>query len=632
MKSLTLTLCAAVCAATALASDVDEIREKIEASYKVTSVDKFHGFDRVVFDFDGYEAWVVCPEDDEREGRPWTWTMQWATAFVPRTNVPQMLRDGYYHVTINTFKHRMDETGLAVSAAFQRFLVEKLEFAPKAYLIGMSWGGFFSVRYAKNYPQNVAKIYLDAPLLCFKDFRIGIGPWENRMPSEGWADSPEMPVNMAAAIAKDEIPVLILYGGTDTTCVPASNCELFATRFKKSGGDLMMVKRGLYAHHPHGVEVNENTIKDFFERPPVKPIAQFDGPADAAHGWKSTGTKEGEMVYLPFEGTFPSKGGRIECDEFPLDKTDDENAFYSLTFQAKGEIDGYWWVDFTDCDGKILPDVNSRLYVTNDWMDYDVIVPTRPEAARAKIAFVAKKSIAVRNVRMKRMSVADAADWVEKTYAAGEQLQGEVTAEAWKRLPTSKTAIQVATNFRIVFLGDSIMNDTWCGGFDALLRREYPDTNFKTYLSVRGSTGCWYYHEKDHFDEYVARFRPNLVVIGGISNGGHGFTEKQCEDAMVETIERAKAIGAEVVVCSPPKAVEPRNLPTTSPEFASDYIRRAADRAGVQFWDMTTETVGAVMRSGKPLGYFNRDRVHNDNRGKALLTMQMFRFFNAAQK
>ena len=35
--------------------------------------------------------------------------MQWATAFVPRTNVPQMLNDGFHHVTIDTFRHRMDE-------------------------------------------------------------------------------------------------------------------------------------------------------------------------------------------------------------------------------------------------------------------------------------------------------------------------------------------------------------------------------------------------------------------------------------------------------------------------------------------------------------------------------------------
>ena len=248
------------------ANDLAEIREKIARTRTVKAVDKFHGFDRVVFDFDGYNAWVVCPEGGTRPGVPWTWTMQWATAFVPRTNVPQMLRDGFHHVTINTFSNRMDEVGLKVSAEFQKFLVEDLGFAPKAFLIGMSWGGFFSVRYAERYPENVAKIYLDAPLLCFRDFRSGIGPWEERMPSEGWIASPEMPLNKAESLAQKRIPVLLLYGGADPVVPPSRNALPFAKRFKAAGGDITVVAREMYAHHPHGVEVDESTIKDFFLR------------------------------------------------------------------------------------------------------------------------------------------------------------------------------------------------------------------------------------------------------------------------------------------------------------------------------------------------------------------------------
>ena len=166
-------LCAALLsafAAAACANDLAAVREAVEREHKVVAVDKFYGFDRVVFDFMGCRAWICCPSCEPIKGRPWTWTMQWATAYVPRTNVLQMLRDGYHHVTIETFARKMDEKGLEVSAEFQRFLVEKLGFAPKAYLVGMSWGGFFSVRYASTCPENVAKIYLDAPLLTFDGF------------------------------------------------------------------------------------------------------------------------------------------------------------------------------------------------------------------------------------------------------------------------------------------------------------------------------------------------------------------------------------------------------------------------------------------------------------------------------
>ena len=641
MEKAFIALAALLSTVIAFANDVAEIKAKVEKDHKVVAVDKFHGFDRVVFDFDGYEAWVVCPVGETRKGMPWTWCMQWATAFVPRTNVPQMLRDGYHHVTINTFKHRMDATGLKVSAAFQDYLVGKLGFAKKAYLIGMSWGGFFSIRYANRYPGNVAKIYMDAPLLCFQDSRLGIGPWEGKMPADGWVASPDMPRNMAESIARADVPLLVLYGGMDTTCPPDYNCEPFMERFRAAGGDLTVVKRGLYAHHPHGVEESDDSIKRFFERPKTLPVADYPGEAGAANGWKSVESKEGEMVCVPFGGTFPSKGGRIESPKFKLDKTADENAWYRLTFQAKGEVDGYWWVNMEDADGKGMPDVNSRLYASADWQVYSVLVPTRPEAVTASIAFGVKETVAVRDVRMKRISAAEAVEMVKQDYAAGPQLKPEVTAADWTKLPNTRVAIKVAKDFRIVFLGDSIMNDTWCGGFNALLAMEYPDTVFRSYLSVRGSTGCWYYHEPAHFEEYVMKFKPNLVVIGGCSNfQEEHMTLKEAEDWMVETIERCKAIGAEVVVCTPPKSREFRTDPSAKPFvakeddqwFRCDYLRRAADRAGVQLWDMTTGPCGAVAESGKPLGWFNRDKVHNDNRGKVLNAMMMFRYFNAAQK
>ena len=76
----TLTLAASVFAG----NDLAEMREKIEKAHAVKAMDKFYGFDRIVFDFYGHDAWVVCPKGESRPGKPWTWTIQWATSFVPR--------------------------------------------------------------------------------------------------------------------------------------------------------------------------------------------------------------------------------------------------------------------------------------------------------------------------------------------------------------------------------------------------------------------------------------------------------------------------------------------------------------------------------------------------------------------
>ena len=244
-------------------------RARIARTHKVVAEDAWHGFRRTKFDFNGRTAWVVEPSVPPREGRPWTWTMQWAEAFVDRTGVPDLLRAGFHHVTLEAFETRADDAGVRAFADFQRFLVDELGFAPQANLVGMSWGGFFSVRYAAAFPQNVRRIYLDAPLLNFDGFRShGIGSWAKAPPaSGGWSDDPRMPVNLAGPLAKAGIPVLLLYGGQDKTVAPELNCERFAARFTAAGGRIETVKRPLFGHHPHGLDPDKTRpIVDFFAR------------------------------------------------------------------------------------------------------------------------------------------------------------------------------------------------------------------------------------------------------------------------------------------------------------------------------------------------------------------------------
>ena len=253
--------------ALATVAQAGKLTEKIAEKHKVKGTDVWYGGERTVFDFEGYDAWVVEPPASVKPaaGQPWTWTIQWRTAFVPRTGVPQLLAKGWHHVAIDTFANRMDETGLAVSQRFQEFLVKELGLAPKACLIGMRWGGFFSIRYAAHYPQNVAKIYLDCPLLNLGCRRgdVGIGPWKDDKP-ENWTDDPRMPINLVKPIADARIPILLVYGGADNVLDPRLSSELFIPRFRAAGGEIKVVYRALYGHHPHGFEVGETVVQDFF--------------------------------------------------------------------------------------------------------------------------------------------------------------------------------------------------------------------------------------------------------------------------------------------------------------------------------------------------------------------------------
>ena len=178
------------------------------------------------------------------------------------------------HEVAGRIRGGMSPKGVEIAKRFHDFLVGKLGFAAKANLIGMSWGGFYSTRYAAAHPEDVSRIYFDAPLMNFASFNLSGWPaakvWGS--PEGGdWSKDPRMPINLADKIAKAKIPVLLLYGGADTVVPPSKNCEIFIPRFKAAGGNIKVFKRDMYGHHPHGFQGAENVgaIVDFFEGKPV---------------------------------------------------------------------------------------------------------------------------------------------------------------------------------------------------------------------------------------------------------------------------------------------------------------------------------------------------------------------------
>ena len=235
---------------------------------------QWKGFPCDFYDFAGHQGCVVKPKT-ACEGSPWTWTVQWWDAFVPGTCVPQLIAKGYHHTWIDMYGSRTFSDGdLKLMADWQAFIVRKYGLAPKANLLGLSWGGFFSTRYAAKYPNNIAKIYYDNPLMNFDLFRdteearmkeIG-KKWAGSKPADGvWANDPRMPVNLSAPIAQAKIPVLLLYGTDDKTCPPQTNCLCFVERFQAAGGKVTIVKREGSGHHPHGVtDPKDQTIVKFF--------------------------------------------------------------------------------------------------------------------------------------------------------------------------------------------------------------------------------------------------------------------------------------------------------------------------------------------------------------------------------
>lgn len=241
-----------------------------EIAYPGTETVEWYGFKRHNFELNGYSGFIVEPPNPA-PGLPWCWCLQWAEAFVPRTPALKLLERGFHHVHLNVFDTCLNKDGVAVLEDFYRML-RGLGFHPKAALIGMSYGGLFSCRWAAEHPETVGAIYLDAPV-CSLDFRLTSFPSdtdpvkieERRKDAERiaglygtslekMAEHPLSPVNNVQPIADAGIPIYCIRSGQDLSVIPECNIDVFAERLTAAGGNIEVFRRDFYGHHPHGFD------------------------------------------------------------------------------------------------------------------------------------------------------------------------------------------------------------------------------------------------------------------------------------------------------------------------------------------------------------------------------------------
>ena len=109
---------------------------------------------------------------------------------------------------------------------------------------------------------------------------------------------------------------------------------------------------------------------------------------------------------------------------------------------------------------------------------------------------------------------------IDAIYAAMDPIKYTPPTGRFKYIPKGyERPLKEGGELRMVLLGDSIMGNTSGSSFEQLLMRRYPKCKIKKIASLRSSTGCnWYQHE-NRVEHYVFRHNPDLLVIGGISNG-----------------------------------------------------------------------------------------------------------------
>ena len=241
---------------------------KKEINYPEGEVETWYGYRRHNFELDGHTGFIVEPPHPA-PGLPWSWCLQWAEAFVPRTPALQLLERGFHHVHFNVFDTYMNEEGIRLQEKFYAML-QSMHFNPKAALIGMSYGGLFSLRWAAEHPETVGAMYLDAPVcdlafaakqkegnqryLHFAEEAAKHFIAYNAPDAEALEKHPLSPLNNYQKIAEAGIPILAIRSGQDLSVIPESNIDILEERIKNAGGNIQIIRRDLYGHHPHGLD------------------------------------------------------------------------------------------------------------------------------------------------------------------------------------------------------------------------------------------------------------------------------------------------------------------------------------------------------------------------------------------
>lgn len=246
---------------------------------------QFEGFRQEEFLFENHPAVIVFPEIC-REDRCAVFKMEYFGAF-PATEV-LLLKRGY-HLLFITNDHRWGGTeDLERKFRFFSFAAERYHLKKSCIAFGQSCGGLFAIKFASLYPEKVAALYLDAPVLnymsCPCGFGIAASRPENPRPEEILSalhlsmseliSCRDMPLDHLPNLIRHRIPAALVAGDSDGTVPYIENGIYLERAYREAGIPLFCkVKKGC-DHHPHGLE-DPSPVVEFLEnytRDPAEPL------------------------------------------------------------------------------------------------------------------------------------------------------------------------------------------------------------------------------------------------------------------------------------------------------------------------------------------------------------------------
>ena len=220
-----------------------------------------------VFEWNGHRATVLIP--DNANGK-WIWKTEFFHEF-EQAEVA-LFEMGYTRVYYQISDKFGSTNAVRLMRRFYKELLKRYSFLDeKAILFGFSRGGLYAYNYALYYPESVAKMYLDAPVLNLRTW-----PWnkgrnhelfckEYNVNEETFKTFSGSPVDTVAEFAEYDIPLLIVAGDKDETVPIEQNTYIFKNYYQSVGKSFELIVKAGAGHHPHSLE-DVSPIIEFIEK------------------------------------------------------------------------------------------------------------------------------------------------------------------------------------------------------------------------------------------------------------------------------------------------------------------------------------------------------------------------------
>ena len=274
---------------------------------------KWKGYSKTGFKVGEHAAFVVEPKTHAL-GKPWVWRARFPTY---HSEIDEMLlADGYHIAHINTGSKLGSPKALAIWKEFYDLLTTQYGLNQKMALEGVSRGGLYVYRWAKNYPQTVACIYNDTPVCDFKSWPGGKGrgkgakgEWNRVLKEYGFTNETEAlayadnPIDNLQPIVDARIPIMHIVTEDDAIVPPKENTYVLKERLQKLGHPIfhvISIEKGDRANGHHfdvkHPEVGYHFIRKHYDPSNPYPIYMRSGLKNSQHVF--TKTKKGRVAFL----------------------------------------------------------------------------------------------------------------------------------------------------------------------------------------------------------------------------------------------------------------------------------------------------------------------------------------------